>query len=98
MRVVFTQASRHDLRKIARHIKAYDPKRALLVVDDLREKAIEIGDFPKRFQVLSSRPGSGLRRRVVGRYLILYRIRNDVVVINRVFHGAQDVRLFPAGD
>ncbi len=93
MKVVFTKKSQSDLRRITRGLVAYDPQLARRLVDDLREKALDIGDFPERFQEVPKRPGSGLRRRVVGRYLILYHIDKDRVIVDNFFHGAQDVRI-----
>jgi toxin ParE1/3/4 len=44
----------------------------------------------ERFAALEGFNDIGLRRRVSGNYVIIYRVNTDVVEILRIFHGAMD--------
>ena len=90
MRVVFTDRARKDLRAIAFYIAKDNPARAKTFVEHLREKAREIGRHPSAFPALEMWGGLGVRRRVVGNFLILYQIQDDATVILRIVHGARD--------
>lgn len=60
-----------------------------------------IDQFTARFDVLCRMPelgaacpeiADGLRRLPIGRYLLFYSVREDVLVIERVLHGARDLK------
>jgi toxin ParE1/3/4 len=59
-------------------------------VRELRERANRVGDFP---HAGPPRPkwGESIRIIVYGKYLIVYRVRDDAVQILRVVHGARDL-------
>jgi toxin ParE1/3/4 len=42
---------------------------------------------------------SGYRRRPYKSYMIIYRVRDDVIEVSRIFHGSRDYEriLFPKG-
>jgi len=90
MKVVFTDRSRSDLRAIAFYIARENPRRAKSFVEHLRAKAREIGDNPSAFPLLESLADRGVRRKVVGSYLIFHQVRNDTVVILRIIYGARE--------
>ena len=59
-----------------------------------------------RFEMLGEQPDlgesaghltAGLRRTVVGKYVIYYEIEPDRVLIRRILHGARDARKFFGG-
>ena len=98
MIVELSDEAERDLEAIGDTIAAGDPPRALSFILELREKCLELGDLPERYQLVPRYKSSGIRRRVHGRYLIFYRVRTDKVVVIHVLHGAMDYEpiLFPA--
>lgn len=97
MRVVFTLRAERDLEESADFIAQDSPRRAASFVSELRGKALGLADAPRAFPLVPRFDASGVRRRVHGRFLILYRIDADTVVILNIVHGAQDYGrlLFP---
>ncbi|WP_349368234.1 type II toxin-antitoxin system RelE/ParE family toxin [Salinarimonas sp.] len=62
-----------------------------------RGRASASRTLPYRFSLVPRYERSGVRRRVVGDYLVFYRAREDAVEIVHVLHGATDYAaiLFP---
>jgi toxin ParE1/3/4 len=81
-----------DLEEIADFIAQDNPRQAIRLLRMLRSRMKEVARHPKLFQV---RPDIGADARLasVGHYVILFRIRQDAVRIERVVHGSRD--LFP---
>lgn len=90
MRVFFTVAAEGDLEEIADHIAQDAPRRALSFVRELRQSALALADAPRAFRFVPRYARFGVRRRLHGNYLILYRIEGDRVDILRIIHGARD--------
>ena len=95
MKVRFTPVARNSLREIARYIARDNPVRAVSFAAELRAKAAEIGINPSLYPVHQFGSGHQIRRRVVGRYLILYQVDAGLVVILDIRHGARDPDLLP---
>jgi toxin ParE1/3/4 len=98
MKLVITDEATVDLREIGEWIAASNPHRALSFVDELKARCTRLIDSPLAYAVVPSHEASGLRRLPHGAYLIFYRVREDVVEIIHVLHGARDYEtiLFPA--
>lgn len=90
MRVAFTTAAKSDLAGIARFIARQSPERARSFSRELRMKALALGDSPLAFPIMARFSHEGVRRRVFGDYLILYRVEADRVVVIHIVHGARD--------
>ena len=90
MNVVWTAAAQIDLASIGDHIARDNPRRAARFVSDLLDRGDDLGTMPLRFPVVPRFEQHGIRRRAFGRYLIFYWVRNDVVEILHVLHGARD--------
>ena len=86
----FTPEARADLREIALRIAERNPVRAFSYVDEIEDRCHRIGEFP---HAGPPRPqwGEGIRIAVLGRYVIVYRARDETVQILRVVHGARDL-------
>jgi toxin ParE1/3/4 len=97
MIVVITDEAAWDIESIGDHIAQANPLRALSFVQELRVRCEDLARFPEAFPVVPRYEVSGVRRRVHGNYLIFYRVRDDVVSVIRVLHGAMDYEpiLFP---
>jgi toxin ParE1/3/4 len=72
-----------DLEEIADFIAKDSPRHAVRVLRLLRARMKEIAGQPEL--------GADARLAVVGRYVILFRIRQNAVRIERVVHGGRDL-------
>lgn len=97
MKVVIAEAAARDLEQIADYIGQRNPVRALSFLSELRDACIAIGAAPRAYPLVPRFESRGIRRRVHGNYLIFYRLREEVVEIIHVLHGAMDYErvLFP---
>jgi toxin ParE1/3/4 len=83
-------AARMDLREIAIYIARDNPDRSESFVEELLVRIETIGERPLSFPERNDW-GEGIRRALHGRYLILFRVRDDRVEILRILHGARDI-------
>lgn len=90
MKVEITPSAARDLEEIADRIAQGNPKRALTYVREIQDKAARLVDFPHSG---APRPawGADVRIAIHGNYLIVYRVRPEIVQILRVVHGARDL-------
>ncbi|HUD54244.1 MAG TPA: type II toxin-antitoxin system RelE/ParE family toxin [Terracidiphilus sp.] len=91
-----TQLSRFvepDLEIIADYIAQDNPSRAVTFIRELRDKFREIGEGPLHYQ-LRPEIGEDARIAVVGQYVILFRITDRVVRIERVVFGGRNLPSF----
>lgn len=97
MKVVLTAEAVADLDGIGDYIGRDNPVRAASFIQQLIDKAQDLAEMPERFPLVQRYENFGIRRRTVGKYLILYRIRENRVRILRFVHGARDYEalLFP---
>lgn len=87
--VVISRRARADLREIGDFIADGDPKRAVSFVAELRAQCLSLSRTP-----LQGRPAPEIapdvRILVFRSYLVLHRVRDDAVLIDRVIHSARD--------
>ena len=90
MKVEITPSAACDLDDIGDRIAQRNPKRAATYVREIRDKALLLVDFPHSG---APRPawGADVRVAIHGNYLIVYRVRGEVVQVLRVVHGARDL-------
>ena len=88
MRVVFKNSAIADIEAIGDYVKLYNPMRAPSIVEEIRQHAIKIGDFPELYPVVSRFGARHIRRCVHSNYLIFYRIARNRVEVLQVLHGA----------
>ncbi len=88
MKVRFSDRAEADLEAIGDYIELDNPRRAFTFVRELRARCRDIGSFPLSCPLIPRYEASGYRRAVFGRYLIFYRIRDDVVQIGYILNGA----------
>lgn len=90
MRLVLSRFVESDVDAIAEFIAEDNPQRAVFVVREIWRKILKIGEQPLLYQ-LRPEVGSGARLAVVGRNVILFRVVDDVVRIERVVYGGRDL-------
>jgi plasmid stabilization system protein ParE len=79
-----------DLEEIAEYIAQDSPRHAARMLRLLRVRMKEIARNPKIYRL---RPEIGAEARLAsaGNYVILFRIRQNTVRIERVVHGSRDL-------
>jgi toxin ParE1/3/4 len=88
--VIFSRKAEDDLEAIADYIAQDNSVRALSFVQELRKQCVAIGQFPNsytRFVEL----GENARIMPYKNYVVLYRVLDDAVSIERIIYGARDV-------
>ncbi len=90
MRIEVSSFVESDLDAIAGSIAQDNPKRALSVIQEIRAQILELGLRPLRFR-LCAELDEEARIAWVGRYGILFRIRDDAVRVERVIYGTHDL-------
>jgi len=92
VRVEFSAFVEGDLIAIANYIAQDNPRRAVEFIQEIREEIRRIGKNPLLYR-LRPEIGDEARLAIVGRYVILFRIRGKVVRIERVLFGGRDLPL-----
>ena len=87
MKVTFSLVAKGDLLDIAVYIAEDNPDRALTFVDELEAKCAKLGIGIARPEL-----GEGIQAIPHGHYVICYREEQQIVRIERVLHGARDIR------
>lgn len=99
MRVEFTAKAEFDLAEIGDNIRQDSPIRAERFTQELLDTCAGLADMPFTFPVVQRYRELEYRRKVYGRYLIFYRVTDDIFEILRIVHGARDlVRLLGPTD
>ena len=88
MRLRWTEEAAHDLERIAEYLVAHAAERAPELIRLVYEAPTTLLTFPNR-----GRPGKkdGTRELVLTPlpYIVVYTVRDDVVFVVRLLHGAQ---------
>jgi plasmid stabilization system protein ParE len=79
-----------DLEEIAEYIAQDSPRHAARMLRLLRARLKEIARNPKIYR-LRPEIGADARLATVGNYVILFRIRQNTVRIERVVHGSREL-------
>lgn len=90
MRIQLSRFVEPDLEAIADYIAQDNPERALSFLAEIRAKLVLVGNDPLLYR-LRPEIGEEARIAVVGRYVILFRILEDTVRIERVVFGGRDL-------
>ena len=90
MRVELSHLVLSDLEAIGDYIARDNPVRAVSFVREIRAKLKQIGKGPLRYQL---RPdvGKDARLAIVGQYVVLFRVIDSVVRIERVVFGGRNL-------
>ena len=96
MRLRYSPQFETDLEEIGDYVwREVSPRSAEKLIRRIRAGCRDLLTHPMAFPVWQVKPELGLRRRVVGRYLVFYRVGADVVELVRLVHGARDLeRIF----
>lgn len=97
MRVVITVEAQNDLAEIAAYLRDESPVQAGIIINRLELACLDLSRSAGHYPLLPRFQDRGVRRRVVVPYNVIYRVRDDLVEIVHVLHGARDADriLFP---
>jgi len=90
MKVRLTPEAEADLEGIGDKIAERNAARAVTYVRELQERCLRIAEFPHAGPPRPQR-GEGIRIAIHGKYVIVYRVRDETVQVLRVVHGARDL-------
>ncbi len=91
MRLSFSPAAAQDLEEIGDYIARDNPQRALSFLAELEAHCLRIAEMPTAFPVRNDIT-PGLQMAVHGNYLILFHAEKDSVRIERIVHGARQLK------
>jgi plasmid stabilization system protein ParE len=89
-RVIWTESARHALDEVIAYISQESPDGAVRVLTRALDAAASLSTFAERGRVVREIGESTLRELLVYDYRMLYRVREDRVVIRAFLHGARD--------
>ena len=91
MRIRWTPAAADDLQQIHEYLREHEPHLARSTVIALREAIYSLRKFPHR-----GKPGAVAETRELVHerlpYIVVYRVKEDVVEVVHIWHAAQDRR------
>jgi toxin ParE1/3/4 len=90
-RVTILSSAEKELEEILDFIALDNPLRAISFGRELRSKAMDIGKYPFIFPALSEYPQ--FRKRSHKGYIIIYTIKNDMVVVIHILNSMRDYGL-----
>ena len=95
MKVLWTDQAFERLAEIEAYVARDDPKAGERLVDRIVARGAALADHPHLGRRLPELPSGDLREVIVGNYRLVYRARDDDVIVLTVFEGH---RLLPAAD
>jgi len=90
VKVVLSSQAMADLRRISQFIARDNPRRAASFVEELRDTAKRLADFPQSFPLVPRYERAGIRRRSWRGYGILYSVLPDRIFVHRIVGPGQD--------
>ncbi len=90
MRVELSSFVEGDLDAIADYIAQDNPTRAVSFLREIGAQIHTVGQNPLIYQ-LRPEIGKDARMAIVGRYVILFRVKGEAVRIERVVYGGRDL-------
>lgn len=89
----FSRRAQGDLRAIVRYIHQDNPVAALTLVQEITERCRLYAATPLIGRDRSEDFGEGVRGFPFGNYIVLYRPITDGIVVIRIIHAAQNIRV-----
>ena len=87
--VRWTPQAAEDLESIAEFIAEDSPHYARLLVIDILQAISHLIDFPRSGRIVPELNDPIIREIILGNYRIVYRLRDEIVEILTVYHGAR---------
>lgn len=90
MKLSISPRATRDLEAIGDYIAQYNPTRAVSFIREIRQQYRRIARLPGAFAARDDL-AAGIRMSVHGKYLILFRVVENTVRVERVIHGARNL-------
>ncbi|HRE44962.1 MAG TPA: type II toxin-antitoxin system RelE/ParE family toxin [Terricaulis sp.] len=88
-KIIYTQRADADLARLEAFIAAESPRQAARAIARITRGLETLQEFPEIGRAI----GGGMRQLVLrygkGGYVIRYRLRDDVILITRLWHGRE---------
>jgi len=90
MKLGISPLAEHDLEAIGDWIAQDNPVRAVSFTEELYQQCLLIAETP---EIYRERPEleQGVRSCAYGRYLVLFRVLDTEVRVERILHGSRDI-------
>lgn len=88
MRLQLSPRAALDLEEIGDFIAQDNPERALTFIDELYDRCVKVSELPLAYRQRDD-IAECIRLCVHGNYLILFRIEDDCVRVERIVHSAR---------
>ncbi|NTJ41694.1 type II toxin-antitoxin system RelE/ParE family toxin [Agrobacterium larrymoorei] len=98
MRVVVSPQARDYIKSEASYLRKRSPQAAVHFRDDLRRLQRNLQQFAHMGHETEEMPIPGIRRFVMGPYLVDYEIHSDFIAILTIRHGQQRPPSIPLDD
>jgi plasmid stabilization system protein ParE len=97
MKVHISEEADRDLEAIGAYIARDNPNGAARFVHELLAACDSLGEWPSAWPLIPGCEQLGFRRRPYKSHMIVYRVRQDIIEVSRVFHASRDYErlLFP---
>ena len=89
-RVIWTESAQRALGEVIAYIAQDSPDGAIRVLTEALDVAASLSTLAQRGRVVPEIGDPALRELPVFKHRLLYRVRNDRVVIRAFLHGARD--------
>ena len=90
-RVLWTEPAQDDLREVFRFIRRDNLTAAQKVIQEIREKAGRLAQFPLSGREVPELPGASLREVIAGSYRVIYRLVSNSIEVLTVLHSRRKV-------
>ncbi len=89
MKLVFSRAAVGDLARLRAFIAQNNPEAAARISDKLRKSIHNLIAAPRIGRPVLDMPGE-IRELIVGKYVVRYEIRQQVLYVLRIWHGKEN--------
>jgi plasmid stabilization system protein ParE len=90
-KIIWSALAKEHLREIDRYISEGSPFYSVVFIDKLIASVEKIGAFPELGRIVPEFERDDLREIFFHKYRIVYRSKEDVVMIAAIVHGAMDI-------
>ncbi|EEZ32416.1 Plasmid stabilization system [Brucella sp. NF 2653] len=95
MKVIVSPAARDYIKSEIAYLKLRSPSAAVQLSEDLKRLKRDLGRFSQMGHFTEELPVPGIRRFMMGAYLIDYEIRADAILIFAIRHGRERPPILP---
>ena len=89
--VIWSEPAWDDREEIVDYIANDAPEAAIRLVEQAREAARSLAKLPHRGRHVPDLEHPEMREVFVGRYRLIYQVKDDQVTIHGLIHGARDL-------